>query len=289
MPIRTVFVPLSDAAGAAATLGTAFALAKSFNAHVDALHLRSDPTDSISDFVGETVSPALMEEVMEAAERRSAGIAKRTRKAFDDAVAKARVDLVTRPSAQGKASAAYQEETGLNDYWIETRGRVCDLIVVKRPRNSTDVIARSIAETALMATGRPVLLAPQSAPPRLGVSVAIAWNGSIEASKAVAAAMPFLMRAKNVTANSVVEDGGGDHNLAGLVQYLRWHGVRAKANAVKHRGGDIGKAVAAAASRAKADLLVMGAYTHSRLREMILGGVTDYVLRSGRTAVLLAH
>ena len=172
MPIRTVFVPLSDAAGTAATLGTAFALAKSFNAHVDALHLRSDPTDSISDFVGETVSPALMEEVMEAAERRSAGIAKRTRKAFDDAVAKARVDLVTRPSAQGKASAAYQEETGLNDYWIETRGRVCDLIVVKRPRNSTDVIARSIAETALMAPGRPVLLAPQSAPPRLGVSVA---------------------------------------------------------------------------------------------------------------------
>ena len=118
--------------------------------------------------------------------------------------------------------------------------------------------------------------------------MAIAWNGSIEASKAVAAAMPFLMRAKNVSAISVV-DGGGDHNLDGLVQYLRWHGVRAKANSFKSRGGDIGKAVASAASRAKADLLVMGAYTHSRVREMIFGGVTDHVFSSGRMPVLFAH
>ena len=289
MPIRTIYVPLSDAGGAAGTLGTAFALAKSFNAHVDALHLRSDSTDAIADFVGETVSPVLVEEVLKAAEQRAGGIAKRTRKAFDDAVAKARVDLVSRASAQGKATAAYQEQTGLSGYWVETRGRVSDLIVVRRPRNSADVSARSIAEFALMGTGRPVLLAPPSAPRKLGASVAIAWNGSIESSKAVAAAMPFLMRAKNITAISVVEDGGGDHNLDGLVQYLRWHGVRAKASAVKNRGGDIGKAVVGAASRAKADLLVMGAYTHSRMREMIFGGVTDYVLGNGRMPVLLAH
>jgi nucleotide-binding universal stress UspA family protein len=288
MPIRTIFVPLSDAAGAAGTLGTAFVLAKSFNAHVDTLHLRSDPTESISDFVGETVSPALVEEVLESAEQRSGVIAKRTRKAFDDAVAKARVDLVSRASAQGKATAAYQEQTGLADYWVETRGRVSDLIVVKRPRTSADVIARSIAESALMGTGRPVLLAPTSAPRKLGENLAIAWNGSIEASKAVAAALPFLMRAKNVTAISVV-DGGGDHNLDGLVQYLRWHGVRAKANAVNSRGSDVGKAVASAASRAKADMLVMGAYTHSRVREMIFGGVTDYVFSSGKMPVLFAH
>jgi nucleotide-binding universal stress UspA family protein len=196
--------------------------------------------------------------------------------------------LVSRASAQGKATAAYQEQTGLADYWVETRGRVSDLIVVKRPRTSADVIARSIAESALMGTGRPVLLAPTSAPRKLGESVAIAWNGSVEASKAVAAALPFLMRAKNVTAISVV-DGGGDHNLDGLVQYLRWHGVRAKANAVNSRGSDVGKAVAGAASRAKADMLVMGAYTHSRVREMIFGGVTDYVFGSAKLPVLFAH
>jgi nucleotide-binding universal stress UspA family protein len=166
---------------------------------------------------------------------------------------------------------------------------VSDLIVVRRPRNSTDMSARTIAESGLMRTGRPVLLVPGSKPGKVGSSVAIAWNGSVEASKAVASAMPFLMRARAVTAISVVESGVEFHNLEGLVQYLRWHGIRAKPAVVKSRAGDTGKAVCGAASRAKADLLVMGAYTHSRMREMIFGGVTDHVLRASRIPVLLAH
>ena len=289
MPIRTILVALSDATAEAGTLGTAFALAKTFNAHVDVLHLRADPTASISDFVGDTVSPTLVEEVIEAAEDRAQRIAARVRKGFDESIAKARIEIVNRPSAQGKPTASYGEETGLNDYWIETRGRVSDLIIARRPRNNADVGARAIAEYALMGTGRPVLLAPASHPRKVGSSVAIAWNGSVEASKAVASAMPILTRARSVTAISVVEGGGEDNNLDGLIQYLRWHGIRAKPAVVKSRGGDTGKAVTGAASRAKADLLVMGAYTHSRMREMIFGGVTDYVLGSSRIPVLLAH
>ena len=191
--------------------------------------------------------------------------------------------------ARQNTTVSYREETGLTDYWVETQGRINDLTVVRRPKDSADVIANSIAESALMGTGRPVLLAPATVPRRLGASVAIAWNGSVEASKAVACSMPFLMSAKTVTAISVVEDRGENHNLDGLVRYLRWHGVRAKANPVKNRSGDVGKTVTGAASRAKADLLVMGAYTHSRMREMILGGVTNHVLRSARVPVLLAH
>jgi nucleotide-binding universal stress UspA family protein len=280
---------LSDATAIGGTLGSAFTLAKTFSAHVDVLHLRADPTDSISDFVGETVSPTLVEEVMEAAENRAGQVAGRVRKAFDDAAAKARIERVNRPSAKGKATAAYSEETGLNDYWIESRGRVNDLIVARRPRKATDVGARAIAEYAMMGTGRPVLLAPATDPGKIGASVAIAWNGSLEASKAVASAMPFLMRARTVTAISVVEDGGGDHDLDGLVRYLCWHGIGAKSAVVKSRGGDTGKAITSAASRAKADMMVMGAYTHSRVREMIFGGVTNHVLGSSRIPVLLAH
>ena len=289
MSIRTILVPLSDASGEAGTLGTAFAVAKTFNAHVDALHLRADSTDSISDIVGETFTPALVGESIKAAENRAQRVATRVRKVFDESTAKARIEIVNRPSAHEKPTASYGEETGLNDYWIETRGRVSDLIVVRRPRNSTDIGARTIAECALMGTGRPVLLAPATAPNEIGSSVAIAWNGSIEASKAVTLAMPFLMRAHTVTAISVVEKGSKDHNLDGLVQYLRWHGIPAKLVVVTKRGGDTGKAVCGAASRAKADLLVMGAYTHSRIREMIFGGVTDHVLRASRIPVLFAH
>ncbi|MCZ6496090.1 MAG: universal stress protein [Alphaproteobacteria bacterium] len=289
MSIRTILVPLSDATAEAGILGTAFAVAETFNAHVDAFHLRADPTRSISDIVGETVTPALVGETIKAAEDRAQRVATRVRKVFDESTAKARIEIVNLPSAHEKPTASYGEETGLKEYWVETRGRVSDLIVVRRPRNSTDFGARTIAEYALMGTGRPVLLAPATAPSEIGSSVAIAWNGSVEASKAVASAMPFLMRARTVTAISVVEKGSEGHNLDGLVQYLRWHGIRAKPAVVRSRRGDTGKAVRGAASRAKADLLVMGAYTHSRIREMIFGGVTDHVLRASRIPVLLAH
>lgn len=289
MPLKTILAPLADATGAAATLGTVFSLAKTFDAHVQVLHLRADPSDSISDFVGETVSPTLVEEVMEAAAQRADSVAGRTRKAFDTAVAKAKLEAASRPSKQKKASVSYREETGLSDYWVESLGRLNDLTVVRRPRDSSDVLAASIAESALMGTGRPVLLAPASQPKSLGSSVAIAWNGSVEASKAIASAMPFLMRAKSVTAISVVEGSDQDHNLDAVVEYLRWHGISAKANVVKTRSGDVGKALTSAASRSKSDLLVMGAYTHSRMREMILGGVTDHVLSSAKIPVLLAH
>jgi nucleotide-binding universal stress UspA family protein len=204
-------------------------------------------------------------------------------------VGKAKIKAATRPAAKRESSVSFREETGLSDYWVESLGRINDLTVVRRPRNSSDVVASSVAESALMGTGRPVLLAPATMPRNVGTSVAIAWNGSIEASKAVASAMPFLLRAKTVTAISVVEEGGQDHNLDELVAYLHWHGVRAKASPVKSRGGDVGKALTSAASRAKADLLVMGAYTHSRMREMILGGVTDHVLHEAKIPVLLAH
>ena len=156
MSIRTILVPLSDASGEAGTLGTAFAVAKTFNAHVDALHLRADPTESISDFGGEFVSPTLVEEVTAAAQDRTQRVATRVRKVFDESTAKAGIEIVKGPSAPGKPTASYEEETGLNDYWIETQGRVSDLIVVRRPRNSTDIGARRIAESALMGTGRPL-------------------------------------------------------------------------------------------------------------------------------------
>ena len=206
MPIRTILVPLSDASGEAGTLGTAFAVAKTFNAHVDALHLRADPTESISDFVGEGISSSLVEEIIEAGKKEAHRVATGVRKVFDESTAKARIEIVNRPSAQGKPTASYGEETGRNDYWIETRGRVSDLIVVRRPRNSTDISARTIAESGLMRTGRPVLLVPGAKPGKVGSSVAIAWNGSVEASKVVASAMPFLMRARAVTAISVAEN-----------------------------------------------------------------------------------
>jgi hypothetical protein len=95
MSIKTIFLPLIDADGAAVSLGAAFSLAKTFDAAVDVAHLRADPTESLGDFVGESVSPQLVEEVLTQAEKRSKDIASKTRKAFDGAKAKAAGGKVT--------------------------------------------------------------------------------------------------------------------------------------------------------------------------------------------------
>ena len=287
MPIKTILVPMIDAQGAQAALGAALGLAKSLKAHVDVLHLRAEPTEAITDFVGETVSPSLIEEVMEAAEKSAAKTSSKARDAFDAATKRAKVPVTNRVSAQTAATASYSEESGQADLRVERSARIHDLVILRRPRSDTDVGVRALIETALMSTGRPVLLVPAIGSVKVGSNIAIAWNGSAESSRAVAAALPFLTRAKSVTVLSITD--GDDVNHDGLGAYLKRHGVRAKFVTGRNRGGDIGKAVTAAASRAGADMLVMGAYTHSRVREMIWGGVTNHVLANTRIPVFLAH
>jgi len=286
MPIKTILVPLYDAQGASAALAATFALARSFGAHVSVLHLRNDPTRALGDFVGESVSPALVEEILTSAEARAKSAASKTRRAFDDAVRRAKIPVGGKGTKSG-ASASYDEVVGQSDAEIERRGRLSDLVVVRRARGNSDVGARVVAETALMGTGRPLLVVPPKAPAKIGSNVAIAWNDSTEAAKAVAAALPFLGGAAKVTVISARENGA-EYDQDGLIAYLRHHGVRARGASVR-AGGDAGQAIARAASRAGANLLVMGAYTHSRVREMILGGVTQHVLSKSRIPVLMAH
>ncbi len=278
MSIKTIFVPLTDARDAVRTLETAFLLAAEFDAHVSALHPRLDPTASVVEVAGESISPALIEQVVSDAEKRSASTATAVRKAFDAAAAKAGIK-------DGKG-ATYQEAMGRSDDLIEAHGRLADLVVVRRAHDGADVGARIVAETALMGSARPVLLVPPRPTPRIGTSVAIAWNGSREAARAVAAALPFLARARIVTVISATERSAIDQK--GLIEYLARHGIKAKGMKVK-AGADAGKAIIAAAGRARADLLVMGAYTRSRVRELIFGGATAHALSSARLPVLMIH
>jgi nucleotide-binding universal stress UspA family protein len=166
-------------------------------------------------------------------------------------------------------------------------GRVSDLLVVARPQGQLAAPQRLTLEAALMDTGRPLLIVPPKAPAKIGSNVAIAWNGSTQASRAVAMAMDFLVTAQSVTILTAKENGA-DARPDELRDYLAAHGIKAKIVSVAAKG-DAGKALLAAADKAGADLLVMGAYGHSRVRELVLGGVTKHVLQSTTIPALLAH
>ncbi|BEP55520.1 universal stress protein [Variovorax sp. V118] len=178
---------------------------------------------------------------------------------------------------------------------VVRHGRVSDLVVIGQSddSNRTDTIVRALAEHVLMDVGRPVMVVPSAGtfyevPKR----ILVGWDGSREAAVAVQAALPALRRAARVTLVSLRHSNDEDNAqrllTADMVQYLLRHGVQARAES-QVTEIDIADSLLSRISDLDADLLVMGGYGHSRLRERVLGGVTRQVLAQMTVPVLMAH
>jgi len=151
-------------------------------------------------------------------------------------------------------------------------------------------VGESSFEASLIHSARPVLLVKSRTGTKVGERVLIAWNGSAEATRAVAAALPVRHMAHAVTIFTAPESGLLDGALGeGLARYLAWHGIAAEARVAADDGGPVGELLLHEATRCSADLLVMGAYGHGRLREYILGGATRHILDEGTIPVLMTH
>lgn len=284
---KTILVPMADGASAASPLDTAFGLAALFGAHVVGLHVRTDPTSAVP-LVGEGMSGAMVEEMMNVAEQQAATRAAAARTAFDAAVARHSVALANAPPVSGP-SAQWEDLTGREEEVVAWRGRLSDLIIIGRPAEGAEMPSLLTLNAALMESGKPLLLAPPASPAVIGRRVAVAWNGSAEAGRAVAFALPLLKRAEMVSILSIAEDNRTVSAPAGeLAAFLAWHGVTAQCTTVQ-AGSNAGTALLEQCRLAGADMLVMGAYTHSRLRQLILGGVTRHVLNHAELACLLCH
>ena len=185
-------------------------------------------------------------------------------------------------------SAAWHVSTGEEIDVATAAARVRDLTIFGRPDDSDKPPWRAIVEAVLFGSGRPVLLLPRTPPTSFGDQVAVAWNGSAESARAVAQTLSVFQRAKQVT---VLSAGAIDPyaSTAGLVDYLARHDVRAVAREFESGHASIGTALLEQAKLSHADLMVMGAYSHSRLREVILGGATREILDNADLPVLMAH
>ena len=185
-------------------------------------------------------------------------------------------------------SAEWRQEAGRQNAVVGALGRVFDLITVERPAKLAS-LAEATLEDALFESGRPVLMAPPIALPSFGERVLVAWNGSTETARTVAFAMPFLQRAASVQVVSV--EGGMTPGPSGsdLAATLTRHGIPAIARHVTARDGTTGEVYLREAKAIDADLMVKGAYTQSRLRQMIFGGATRHIIMEATLPVLLAH
>ena len=142
----------------------------------------------------------------------------------------------------------------------------------------------------LLRTGRPLMIIPQAVEAQqIGRRVMIAWNASREAARAVADAIPFIEHADQVRVLCVNPDGIGDIPGADITKHLARHNAAVEATALNVKNRSIGESIAEAAGDWSADLIVMGAYGHSRLREYVMGGVTRHMLHETKIPLMMSH
>ncbi len=268
-------------------LDAALALAKLCDAHIAVAHFRPDPRDNVP-WMGEGVSADLVQQMMDAAEQEYRQRGAAARAAFDEWTRASGLPVNDDPLSTKFPCCSWREATGRAETRVAEEGRLADFIVLARPDDEGPASRELVFENAVFSTGRPVLVVPP-APQSFGRTVAIFWNGSVEAVRAVAASLPVLRKAERVYALNVSESGDSSAAVAGLPAYLSWHGVRCTLRPVDVGSRSTVEALTAEAKLLDADLVVMGAYTHSRFRELILGGVTRDLVRSASLPLLMAH
>ena len=288
MVIRKLLLPLTSTGAAEAALVTALLAAQHWGAHLAALHARADGRD-VAHMASEGLSGAMLEELIGAADRQGSRQALAVRALFERVVAALGVGEGCATPGQTQASAEYVSVTGRPDDRVAQLARLADLTVVPRPDGEQELSSSEALHAVLFDSGRPVLIAPSAPPASLGQRICLAWSGTAESASAVWFAIPWLQRAAEVTILSSREYQRRGPPAADLTAYLALHGVNAAHAEFGPIEREVGAGMLAAARAAGADLLVMGAYSSSRLRQLILGGVTRHVLEHADLPVLMGR
>lgn len=288
MTIRIILAPVRGDGRGEAVLGLAVALARRFRAHIDVVHVHSKPEDLLP--FGVPVPGLLRQTILDAVAHTSGQEESYVRDLFRQFCAShdvVEVDHAGIGADDDSVTASWREEAGKQAQVVSRLGRLADLVVVARPE-ADGSLGRNTFDAALFDVGKLTAIAPPSEVADAGRHVAIAWNGSAEAARAVTLALPVLARAERVT---VLAGGGSDADpgIADLRRYLGSHGLAVETHDFRARRRDVGGPLLAAAGELGADLLLMGAFGSDRRRELVLGGVTQHVIEHAELPVLMAH
>lgn len=287
MGYKTIFVATSGGAATGGALDLACSLAKRFQAHLEGFHAKADPTRIViagDPFGGMAVDPRFIDQLYDSI----AAVAESARTAFETAAGRHALPVLKDSVAAKPPSAVWREKTGRVPDLVSRRARFFDLVILGASPRLADRRHSDTDEETLLHCGRPVLLAPPSPPAKVGETIAIGWNGSAAAVRAVSGALPFLATARKTCLITV-----GDRHEASatsLLEYLGRHGIAATHHKVPVASGPgPGEQLLATARDLEADLLVMGGYGHTPWREFLFGGATREILASSLLPVLLAH
>jgi len=279
--MKTILIPTEDHDAMPAVLEAARLVAKTFDSYMEgfAVHPAAGTYVAVEPVSSLAISGAY---------EHDAELAAQARTTFENFMRAHDV-----PASRGDDGVAFSHgwprSEAEDDLFIGSYGRLFDLIVLGRPGRAAQNPRMPPLEAALFDSGRPALIVPPTVPKTIGKNVLVAWNRSTEQATTNSFALPFLRRAEQVM---VLEVEGGTTpgpSADQAAQHLRRNGIKATALTKKPGGRSVGDAVLEHAASIGADLLVKGAYTQSRLRQMMFGGATRDILANAHLPVLMAR
>lgn len=288
--IKTLLAPFYGDEKELPALEAAFIIGKRFNAHINCLHVSPKVTPF---FYGDAMAPVdVYEDMNIAIGKELKEQAKRAQIWFENTASKYDVSVTNRLQPdQKQATASWHHETDTEaDKAIAHAGKLADIIIVSRVITEQHESYRSAIVAALFETGRSVIIMPTGKMPEtIGENIAIAWDATPPASHAVAMARPFLTTANKVRIITVNEDGKDGPLAQDLAIYLLVHNIKSDHISVDEGSLSVGTALMEEAKKQGADMIVMGAFSHNRIRQMVMGGATSFMLDHAELPVFMMH
>jgi len=277
MTYKTILVHLDHRPRATVRLELAFRLAERFDSHVTALF--APGAAHLPSYAYAEGGPALRELIGQ----RQAEVAETARRKFQELAGRA-----------GAGRAEWRVSQQEPDAAMRLSARYADLVIAGQPEAGDEGDLRGLGEELALSAGRPVLFVPYAGTVAdVGRRVLIAWDAGREAARAVTDALPFLQSAQSVEVTAFDPERRsrrhGEEPGADIGLYLARHGVKVSVARQSGAGFEVGSQILSRAADTSADLIVMGAFGHSRVRELVLGGATRTLLEAMTVPVLMSH
>lgn len=283
-----ILAVVTGAASDLDVLESALALSKIHESHIEVLHPRLDPYRVLAGFIdgvnGLGTSDIIAGIKQDIDRRHQLAHASYNAWSKEHGL---RQGVEPGRTGQGRSGASWRQYEGSYEGAMAHYGRLADFIVVAQPTGGSRSAQDAVIEAAIFDTGRPVLCVPAGLRQLDARSVAILWNGSLEAARAVGEAMPLLSACGNVVVVTAGQSEGADP--IDVVERLVVRGIEARTKRVSATQELTPVILVDVLNEGNFGLVVMGGYGHCRMREMVLGGLTRHMLAEAKIPLLLAH
>ena len=279
--LRTILVPFNNAQPTAPAVDAAKKLAEAEGAYIEGAYCRQ----VLPIIAGEGITlPGDYLAEFEEEGRHQAALA---RKNFEALMAERGVPM---SDLEGQGlRAGWTEMIGTGPEGIGEYARAFGISVLHRNLESANTDWKSTAEALLFESGRPLLLVSNEIPPTIGRRILVAWNGSTETARALSAARPLLAACEALRVLSVEGGFVSGPSVDLITAHLRASGFKAEAKTRDSAGTTVGQAIVSEAQDFGADLIIKGAFTHSRLRQLVFGGATSEIFNHATCPVIMCH